>query len=135
MEQRNIIFFDGVCNLCNGFINYIIDKDKNKSIFYSTLQSDFAKTTLNKFDNLILDSNYTTIFYYSNNNLYSKSTAVLYVLSELSPFNKFIAKVLLLIPKFIRDYIYAIISKNRYKLFGKKETCRLPTKEEKQQFI
>ena len=135
MEDKKIIFFDGVCNLCNGFINYVINRNKSKSIYYCTLQSDIAKSTLKNYNNLILEKKFTTIYYYSNGNLYNKSSAILHIFLELSTFQKIIARVLFVIPKFIRDSIYNIISRNRYKLFGKKETCRLATKEEKQQFL
>ena len=55
MEKRKIIFFDGVCNLCNGLIDYVINRNKNKSIYYATLQSDIAKLKLKEYDNIILD--------------------------------------------------------------------------------
>ena len=136
MEQRKIIFFDGVCNLCNGFINYVINRNSSKSIYYCTLQSDIAKSILDEnYINLISGTDFTTIYYVSNNKLYSKSSAILHIFLELSTFHKIIARILFIIPKFIRDNIYNLISRNRYRLFGTKETCRLATKEEKQQFI
>jgi len=135
MEQRKIIFFDGECNLCNSFISYVINRDSNKSLYFCTLQSNLAKTLLNEYDSIILETNFSTIYYYSNNKLYSKSSAILHIFLELSILHKIIAKIALIIPKFIRDFIYTLISKNRYRLFGKKETCRLPTEDEKKQFI
>lgn len=134
MKKEKIIFFDGVCNLCNGFINYVIKRDKRKIIYYATLQSNITKTKLKDYK-LPLETDYTTIYYYANNKLYSKSSAVLNIFLELSSLHRITARVLLLIPKFIRDAIYALISKNRYKLFGKKETCRLPTEQERKQFL
>ena len=135
MEQRKIIFFDGECNLCNSFISYVINRDSNKSLYFCTLQSNLAKTLLNEYDSIILETNFSTIYYYSNNKLYSKSSAILHIFLELSILHKIIAKIALIIPKLIRDFIYTLISKNRYRLFGKKETCRLPTEDEKKQFI
>lgn len=135
MENRKIIFFDGVCNLCNSLIDYVINRNKNKSIYYATLQSDIAKSKLKEYNNIILEPDFKTIYYYKNGIVHSKSSAILHIFLELSYLHKISAKILLLIPKFIRDYIYNIIARNRYRFFGKKQTCRLPTKEEKQQFL
>ncbi len=134
MEERKIIFFDGVCNLCNGFIDYVINRDKNKTIYYATLQSDIAKTQLEEY-NISLEKEYTTIYYYANNKLYSKSSAILQIFLQLSMFHKIMSRIFWIIPKFIRDAIYGFISKNRYSFFGKKETCRLPTEQERKQFL
>ncbi|WP_299554773.1 thiol-disulfide oxidoreductase DCC family protein [Seonamhaeicola sp.] len=134
MEERKIIFFDGVCNLCNGFIDYVINRDKNKSIFYTTLQSDLAKAKLKDY-NISLETEYTTIYYYANNKLYSKSSAILQIFLQLSTFHKITSRIFWIIPKFIRDGFYSFIAKNRYRFFGKKETCRLPTEQEKKQFL
>lgn len=134
MINKKIIFFDGVCNLCNGFIDYVIKRDTNKIIFYVSLQSEFSKETLKKHD-IILDDTYNTIYYYSKGKLYSQSSAILNIFLELSTFHKIFGKTCLLIPKFIRDAAYVFIAKNRYKFFGKKESCRLPTPQEKKQFI
>lgn len=135
MEKRKIIFFDGVCNLCNGLIDYVINRNKNKSIYYATLQSDIAKLKLKEYDNIILESDFNTIYYYKNGIVYSKSSAILHIFLELSSTHKIFSKILLIIPKLIRDSIYNIIARNRYRFFGKKETCRLPTQKEKQQFL
>ncbi|KAB1071271.1 DUF393 domain-containing protein [Tamlana haliotis] len=135
MKKENIVFFDGVCNLCNGFINFVISRDKNGTIYYATLQSDFAKSTLK--DEFIQEntSDFSTIYFYTNNTLYTKSSAVLRVFSKLSPSYAIFAKVLMIIPEFIRDGLYSFIAKNRYVFFGKKSTCRIPTENERKQFI
>lgn len=134
MENRNIIFFDGVCNLCNNFIDYVIRRDKNKIIFYSSLQSDFAIKLLKDHD-INLDKGLSTVFYYKDNKLYSQSKAIMYIFLELSMFHKIVARIGLCIPAFLRNLIYNFIANNRYRFFGKKESCRLPSPEEKDQFI
>lgn len=134
MVNKKIIFFDGVCNLCNGFIDYVIKRDAKKSIFYASLQSDFAIETL-KHHNIVLNNGYTTIYYYKNGTLYSQSSAILNVFLELSAVHRFIGKICLALPKFIRDGVYNFIAKNRYAFFGKKESCRLPSPEERSQFM
>lgn len=134
MVDKKIIFFDGVCNLCNGFIDYVIKRDSHKKIYYTSLQSDYAIKML-KSHQINLDKDYTTIYYYTNGKLYSQSSAILNVFLELSAAHRFFAKVCLILPKFIRDGIYNFIAKNRYAFFGKKESCRLPSSEERSQFI
>lgn len=132
--NKNIVLFDGVCNLCNGFIDFVIKRDKSKRIFYSSLQDTQSKTLVNEFG-IQLEDDFSTIYYYSEGKIYSESTAILKIFKELSPMYRLIAKVGLVIPTFIRNGMYKVISKNRYFLFGKKNTCRIPTPEEKGQFI
>jgi len=133
-QNKSIILFDGVCNLCNTSVDFVLKKDINKHFKFASLQSDAAKLLLlhfkdEKFKN-ILDS----IILISNNKLYTKSTAALLIIKKLKfPFS--LGFILIVIPKFIRDYIYNIIAKNRYKWFGRKDTCRIPTKEELDRFI
>ena len=134
MADKKIIFFDGVCNLCNGFIDYVIKRDAQKKIYYASLQSNFAIEML-KGHNIDLDKGYTTIYYYTNGKLYSQSSAILNVFLELSAVHRLFAKVCLILPKFVRDGIYNFIAKNRYAFFGKKESCRLPSPEERSQFM
>lgn len=134
MEDKKIIFFDGVCNLCNGFINYTITRDKKKKIYYCSLQSDNAKLLLAN-HNISLDKGLSTIYFYNKGALYDKSKAIMYILMELTPFHRIIARIGLMIPIFIRNGIYNFISRNRYRFFGKKEFCRIPTIEERDQFL
>lgn len=135
LKDKKIIFFDGVCNLCNNFIDQIIKKDKKKIIYYSSLQADVTKDLLKPFNVEVTDKTMSTIFFYENGKLFKQSTAVLKVYTNLGSGYKIAAKLLLVIPSFIRNLVYNFIAKNRYRFFGKKETCRLPTKEEKNQFI
>lgn len=132
-KDKKIIFFDGVCNLCNGFIDYVISRNKKKNIYYSSLQSETAERILRGY-NIDLNS-LSTIYYYDGKKLYNKSSAVLRIFRELSTFHKIFSWFCFIIPPFLRDIVYNYIAKNRYKFFGKKETCRLPSPEEKNQFI
>ncbi len=134
MSSKNIVLFDGVCNLCNGFIDFVIKRDISRSIFYASLQDEVSKTIVNEFE-IQLGGSYSTIYYYSKGNLYSESTAILNILKELNPRYRFLANVFLLVPNFIRNLVYKGISRNRYLLFGKKDTCRMPSPEERNQFI
>jgi len=133
-SQKKIIFFDGVCNLCNGFIDFVIKRDKQKKIFYCSLQSDIAKDILKKY-NITIGQNFSTIFFYENGKVFNKSKAILNIIKNLSICYKILAFILSLIPNFIRNFVYFYISKYRYKLFGEKETCRMPSPDERNQFL
>lgn len=134
LYNKNIVLFDGVCNLCNGFIDFVIKRDKSKSIFYSSLQDSASQQFVKEF-NIELGTNYSTVYYYRKGVLYSESTAILNILKELNPRYRFLAKACLVIPESIRNFGYKIISRNRYILFGRKDTCRMPSPEELNQFI
>ncbi len=134
VENKKIIFFDGVCNLCNGFIDFVIRKDKKKEIYYCSLQSDLAKEILKDHD-IILGETFSTFYFYDGGKVYNKSTAILRILKKLTLVYKVFASISFIIPPFLRNAMYSLIAKNRYRLFGKKETCRLPSPEEQAQFL
>lgn len=125
-----ILYFDGVCNLCNSTIDFFISQDSREIFRYAPLQSKSALKNLEKKYTNDLD---TVVLFY-NGKLYSKSQAILKALVILgAPYS--ISIILQVIPRFISDSIYSIIAKNRYKLFGQKKTCRLPTAREKKLFL
>lgn len=132
MSTQAIIFFDGVCNLCNSAVNFVIRRD-NKSVFkFATLQSETGRDLLSEKDFTNVDlSSFVLLL---NNRLYTRSTAALMVCSYLSGLWPAMY-CFMIVPKFLRDFIYNIISKNRYKWFGKKEECMIPTPELKAKFL
>lgn len=132
LENKSIIFFDGVCNLCNNSVKFIIKRDKHKRFLYASLQSDAARDILLQFK--IKNSNLNSIILLENGKLYQKSTAILKIAKQLNGFWK-LNYVFIIIPKFFRDFIYDIIAKNRYKWFGKREVCMLPTGDMKLRFL
>lgn len=125
-----IIFFDGVCNLCNGAINFIIDHDKNSYFKFAPLQSEIAQELIPQ---SILE-NTDSIILFDSDQIYSKSTAALKVAKKLDGMWKALY-ILIFFPKFFRDFVYDYIAKNRYKWFGKRDTCRLPTQDIKNRFL
>lgn len=132
-KHKQIIFFDGVCGLCNGFVDFLIQKDKNRVFKFCSLQSELAKEILAKykFDTQKLQ----TVVLLTDNELLIKSNAVLCIFKKL-PFPYFIFYYMLFwIPQFFRDWVYDFIAKNRYKIFGKKETCRIPSSAEIERFL
>ena len=128
----HIILFDGVCNLCNGAVQFIIKHDKKDKFKFAPLQSEFGQNQLVKYQ--LNRTSMDTFVYLSKGKAYTKSTAALKIAKELRKgwqlFYGFI-----IIPKFIRDWFYNRIAKNRYKLFGRKESCMLPTPELKEKFL
>ena len=131
-KNKSIILFDGVCNLCNSSVNFIIKHDKKKHFLFASLQSDAAKEILlhHSLNKIIFDS----IILIEDTIIYEKSTAVLRIAKKLN--NGFqLLYVFILIPKILRDKIYDYIAKNRYKWYGKKNTCMLPSKDLKSRFL
>lgn len=131
-DKEIIVLFDGVCILCNGFVNFIVKRDKKAIIKFATLQSSVTKNILeaHHFDTYSIN----TLVALIDNVIYTKSTAVILVVKELGGFWKAIY-IFYFIPKFIRDFFYAIVSKNRYFFGGKKDTCMIPSKEIATHFI
>lgn len=130
MADNRIIFFDGVCNLCNGAVDFIIKHDKKAAFKLAALQSEEANNFLRQEQTEKLDS----IVLYDNGKLFTKSTAALRIAKELG-FPWRIFQIFLIIPKILRDPVYDLIAQYRYKLFGKRDTCRLPSEETKSRFL
>ena len=131
-QDKPIIFFDGVCNLCNSSVQFILKKDTNNVFLFSSLQSDAAKDILLQYNIENFDLN--SIILVENGIIYQKSTAILKIAKRLNGISKY-AYVFIIIPKFIRDGIYSLIAKNRYKWFGKRDSCMLPTAALKLRFL
>lgn len=124
--KQPLILFDGYCNLCSSSVQFIIKRDKKKQYFFASLQSDLGKQIIQHFQ---LDFSKTeSVLLYNNNKLYSQSTAALLIAKNLSDFWP-IFYSFIIIPPFIRNFIYQIIAKNRYHWFGQKEACWIPSKE------
>lgn len=131
-SSYSILFFDGVCNLCNASVDFVVSKDRNRKFRYAPLQSETAKKVLgNTSINL---ENPSSFVLYHQGTILRKSSAALKV-AQLLGFPLSLVSVFFIIPKFIRDWVYSVIADNRYKWFGKKETCRLPTESERELFL
>jgi len=131
-EKRKIIFFDGVCNLCNGTVDFLIQHNPNKDLFFSSLQSPFAASFLKK-QNIDL-KNLNTIYYYEDGQVYKRSEAVWKYLKHSRAPYRFL-RVFRFIPLSISDSVYNLVARNRYNLLGKRDSCRIPSAEEKDRFI
>jgi predicted DCC family thiol-disulfide oxidoreductase YuxK len=132
-HNKQLILFDGVCNLCNASVQYIVKHDQQDIFRYTALQSDVGKEIIEKFkiDTTKMDS---ILLYSKEKGIYYKSTAALKIASQLGfPIN--LMTIFLIIPAFIRNWVYDYIAKNRYKWYGKKEECMIPTAELKSKFL
>lgn len=116
-----IILFDGVCNLCNGWVRFVLKNERNPSFCFASLQSKETQKILYSFG---LGQNMDTILLVEGNKLYQKSEAVLRIAKKMK-FPWALAFGFILIPRFFRDVVYTLIAKNRYRWFGKKEQCAL----------
>ena len=131
-DKYQIILFDGVCNFCNASINFIIDHDPEKHFKFAPLQSDFGQKILRQFNKDTED--FDSVILFKNNQLYQKSEAALEITQYLSGFWKYLA-IFRILPTFILNFFYDIIAKNRYRIFGKSESCRMPTPDLKERFL
>jgi predicted DCC family thiol-disulfide oxidoreductase YuxK len=131
--EKKIILFDGVCNLCNGAIQFIIKKDKNDIFRFVALQSELGIEICNYIgvDQTKIDS---IILYNPGVAYYYKSTAAIKIAEELGGIYILIS-VSKIFPEKLRNYIYDYIAKNRYKWYGKKESCMIPTSGLKAKFL
>ena len=123
-EINHIIFFDGVCNLCNSSVNFVIDRDPKAFFTFATLQSSIAQEVLAPFD---VDLNaLESIVYYRDGRVFRKSRAALEITRQMNGVWPMFY-VFIIIPGFIRDIFYDLFAKNRYKWFGRQDSCRIPT--------
>lgn len=127
-----VILFDGVCNLCNASVSFIIDRDPAQKIRFASLQSDFGQQVLGQL-NMPTDQFHSLILL-EKGRAYQQSTGALRIARLLSGAWP-LWYAFIIVPAFLRNPIYNIIAANRYKWFGKKDECRLPTPELRERFI
>lgn len=128
--EKGIVFFDGVCGLCNTFVDFLLKRKNANRFLFAPLQGENAEDRLAN----ELRENMDTVIYLKKGKTYTESTAALQILKDLGG-----AWVLLfgliIIPPFIRNGIYRWVAKNRFKWFGKKDSCRMPSPEERSFFL
>lgn len=132
MEAKKIVLFDGLCNLCDRSVQFIIKRDKRKEFYFASLQGKSARELLAKY-HLPADHLHSFVFI-KDGKAYTRSSASLQVANTLGGAWKLLY-VFMIVPKFIRDSIYNWIARNRYKWFGKKEECIIPTPALKSRFL
>jgi predicted DCC family thiol-disulfide oxidoreductase YuxK len=130
--SQPIILFDGVCNLCNASVNFIIARDKKLRFKFAALQSEAGKTLLERYD---LGDNYLNTMILIEEDTVSAASMAILRIAKLLPFPWPLLYVLKIIPPLIRDPVYQFIARNRYRWFGKIAKCRVPTPEIQERFL
>lgn len=132
MTENKVILFDGVCNLCNSSVNFIIDRDRNNVFKFAALQSEAGKNLLDQFS--LNEKEFDSVVLISGNKCFVKSDAALNIVKEFPGLWK-ILYIFRIIPLTIRNKLYDVIAINRYRLFGRKDTCRIPSPELREKFL
>lgn len=132
MDNRHIVIFDGLCNLCNGAVNFIIKRDPNAIFVFTPIQSDLADKLMR--DHQIISAEIDTFLLIKNGKAHIRTDAALEITKNLSGL-WFLFRVFRIIPPSLRDILYRLIAKNRYKLLGKRDECMIPTQELRERFI
>jgi len=132
MKESPVILFDGVCNLCNGAVQFVIRHDSKAVFKFTSLQSETGQALLNKFG--LPASGFDSFVLIENGKAYTKSDAALMVARNLQGPIRFLYG-LKIVPSIIRNSVYNVIAKNRYKWFGKQDRCMMPGKSIQQRFI
>lgn len=132
MENNPIILFDGVCNLCNSSVQFVIKHDKQKHFRFASLQSATGQELLKKY--ALPETIFNSFVLIKDEKPYLKSTAALKVAKEMNGLIKMLY-AFIIVPAFIRNAVYNVIAKNRYKWFGKKESCILPSPDLQNRFL
>jgi predicted DCC family thiol-disulfide oxidoreductase YuxK len=128
VSQTNpLVLYDGICHLCNSSVQFLLKRDKQKIFRFAPLQEEEVQKQVG-------NKEITTVILLYKSKIYTHSDAAIQTLSLLNfPFTLF--KILLVIPKFIRDPIYKWVAKNRYSWFGKSDQCILPDSDQREQFL
>lgn len=127
----DVIFFDGVCNLCSGWVRFVLNRDTSAAFRFAPLQSDFAREILQEtrqhdgLDSIVL---------LKDGKVFVKSAAVLRIVRRLRwPWP--LLWILIVVPSAIRDFVYDIIARSRYRWFGRREECMIPSPEIRERFL
>ncbi|MDF0708203.1 thiol-disulfide oxidoreductase DCC family protein [Flagellimonas okinawensis] len=132
MTINNIVLFDGVCNLCSGFVQFVIKREKNSNISFASLQSEEGRRLLKEYG--VDSSSVDSIVFIKNEKAYIKSKAFFEIIQNLkAPWP--LLRIFSFLPLRFNNAVYDLIAKNRYKMMGKKESCWLPSKSMSNRFI
>jgi predicted DCC family thiol-disulfide oxidoreductase YuxK len=132
MTEGPIVLFDGVCKFCNASVNFIIDHDPPGRVRFAALQSPTGQELLRRFG--LKTNDFDTLVLVEGGRASTRSTAALRVASYLAAPWRF-AAALLLLPPFLRDPLYNLLARNRYRWFGTLDACRVPTPEIRSRFL
>ena len=132
MHQQAVILFDGVCNFCCAWVLFLIKRDKKESFVFASLQSEVAEQLLKPFG--VSNTELNTVIYIKNNTCLQQSTAALEILTDLGGVWR-LCGVFKFIPLTMRNSFYQYIAGIRYKVFGKKDRCLVPSSKIRKRFL
>ncbi|MCM3616369.1 thiol-disulfide oxidoreductase DCC family protein [Sutcliffiella horikoshii] len=132
IKKNPILLFDGVCNLCNSMVTFVIKHDPKAKFKFASLQSEIGQHILK--EHSLSTDHFDSFYYIDGNKAFTKSTAALKLAKNLDGAWKLLYP-LIIIPKPLRDIIYSFVAKNRYRWFGKRNECMLPNPEMKKRFL
>ncbi len=130
--NTHILLFDGVCNFCDASVQFIMQRDSKKLFRYAAIQSDIGQQLLKHYK--LPTDQISTVVLIENDHIWTHSDAGLRVAKQLGGAWP-LAYVFWYIPRFIRDAIYRLLARNRYRWFGQKDACRIPTPNERAMFL
>ena len=132
IKEKPIVLFDGVCNLCNRVVQFIIKRDKKKQFLFASLQGKTGQEVLKKFN--LSPTDFDSFVVLDGDKIYTRSTAALRMLKKMNGgWNLLYAFII--VPRYIRNAVYDWIARNRYKWYGKRDECMIPTPELKERFL
>lgn len=131
-NSEAVIMFDGVCNLCNATVNFVIDRDSDRYFRYAALQSEAGQCFLDKHNRSVSD--FDSVILQEGDTFYTKSTAALRIARKLDGAWPLLY-LFIIVPAFLRNIVYDFIARNRYKWFGRQDECRIPDQELKSLFL
>lgn len=129
-----ILFFDGYCNLCNGFIDFAIRRDRGARLAFASLQGRTAQEILPEEFRAKRETDPSSILYWRAGELLFRSDAILFALSDLGGLWKLLL-VFRIIPRPVRDFSYNFVARNRFRFFGRRSSCRMPEPHEKNRLL
>jgi predicted DCC family thiol-disulfide oxidoreductase YuxK len=132
VNENPVILFDGVCNFCNGAINFVLKQDRKSVFRFAPLQSEAGRRLLQQYN--LPTEEFESFVLIDQGKVYKKSNAALRVMNKLPWYWKE-SQIFRVIPTIFRDAIYDFIARNRYKWFGKKDQCMVPTAEMRSRFL
>ena len=131
-KEKKILLFDGVCNLCNATVQFVIKRDRANQFLFGSLQGSAGQEFMKKFG--LPTNELNSFILVENGKAYTESTSILRTLKHLgNGWNLLYGFII--VPKFIRDFVYKVIAKNRYKWFGRRDECMVPRPEWTEKFL
>ncbi len=131
-NNQKILYFDGVCNLCAGAVQFVLKRNKKRNILFASLQGEAGQAMLKQFG--LSQTQFNSLVFVEDGKMYQQSTGALRLTRHLGAAWPLLM-AFLIVPAFIRNAVYNWVAKNRYKWFGKKNECWLPTPDLKKRFL